>query len=57
MKVMIVEKPSMKRKMEAALGNEVKVVSSVGHIESLMDLESYLQEHFPKDKKPFWRKR
>ncbi|HNZ52906.1 MAG TPA: DNA topoisomerase [bacterium] len=54
MKVMIVEKPSMKRKMEAALGNEVKVVTSVGHIESLMDLEFYLQDHFPKDKKPFW---
>lgn len=54
MKVMIVEKPSMKRKMEAALGNEVKVVTSIGHIESLMDLEFYLKEKFPGGKKPFW---
>ena len=52
---MIVEKPSMKRKMEAALGSEVKVVSSVGHIESLQDLEFYLQDHFQSGKKPFWR--
>ncbi|MGI6393491.1 MAG: DNA topoisomerase [bacterium] len=54
MKVMIVEKPSMKRKMEAALGGEVKVVSSIGHIESLMNLEYYLKEHFSQGKKPYW---
>ncbi|HPS30825.1 MAG TPA: DNA topoisomerase, partial [bacterium] len=55
MKVMIVEKPSMKRKMEAALGSEVKVVTSVGHIESLADLESYLADKFEAGKKPFWK--
>jgi len=54
MKVMIVEKPSMRRKMEKILGSEVKVVSSVGHIESLIDLEYYLQDNFAKGKKPFW---
>ncbi len=54
MRVMIVEKPSMRRKMEKALGNEVKVVSSVGHIESLIDLEYYLQDHFKEGRKPFW---
>ena len=55
MKVMIVEKPSMKRKMEAALGDEVKVVSSVGHIESLADLESYLEKKFENGQKPYWK--
>ena len=55
MKVMIVEKPSMKRKMEKALGNEVRVVSSVGHIESLSDLESYLEQHFKDKEKIYWK--
>lgn len=55
MKVMIVEKPSMKRKMEKALGNEVRVVSSVGHIESLSDLESYLEQHFEGKEKVYWK--
>ncbi len=55
MRVMIVEKPSMKRKMEKALGNEdVRVVSSIGHIESLMDLEFYLQDKFSGERKPYW---
>ena len=44
---MIVEKPSMKRKMEAAHGNG-KVVTSVGHIESMDRILS--AEHFPRIK-------
>lgn len=56
MKVMIVEKPSMKRKMDAALGKEVTVVSSVGHIESLCDLEYYLKDRYEDNgqTKKFW---
>jgi len=54
MKVMIVEKPSMKRKMEKALGSDVKIVTSVGHIETLRDLEFYLKEHFEGKDKVYW---
>ena len=56
MKVLIVEKPSMKRKMIEALKNEkdVVVTNSIGHIESLADLESYLNDNFNNKQKIFW---
>ncbi len=56
-KVMIVEKPSMKRKMEAAIkDNDLVVTASVGHIESLVDLEYFFKDKFNGKRKVLWRK-
>ena len=56
-RVMIVEKPSMKKKMEAAINDkDLVVTTSVGHIESLVNLEYFFKDEFGGKKKILWRK-